>query len=55
MFSRTVINKMKELENKYQKDVIDSINHLCEVAFKGLRRTLPITKTKFNWDNVIII
>lgn len=39
-------------ENKYQEELNKSFTSLSEGAFKGLRRQLPVTRQKIEWDKV---
>lgn len=40
------------MENKYQEEINKGFNNLSEGAFKGLRRQLPITRQKIEWDKI---
>ena len=39
-------------ERKYQEELNRSFTSLSEGAFKGLRRQLPVTRQKIEWDKV---
>ncbi|KAG5984020.1 F-actin-capping protein subunit alpha [Claviceps digitariae] len=39
-------------EKKYQEELNKSFVNLSEGAFKGLRRQLPVTRQKIEWDKV---
>jgi len=39
-------------EKKYQEDLNRAFGHLSEGAFKSLRRQLPITRQKIEWDKI---
>lgn len=39
-------------EKKYQEEVNRGFSNLSEGAFKGLRRQLPITRQKIEWDKI---
>jgi hypothetical protein len=39
-------------EKKYQEELNKGFNSLSEGAFKGLRRQLPITRQKIEWDKI---
>lgn len=47
------MEKIRELEFEYQKALNESYAQLAETTFKGLRRTLPVTKTKIDWDKIL--
>ncbi len=40
------------IEKKYQEELNRAFGSLSEGAFKGLRRQLPITRQKIEWDKV---
>ena len=39
-------------ERKYQEDLNRGFTSLSEGAFKGLRRQLPVTRQKIEWEKV---
>ncbi|KAI0022780.1 F-actin-capping protein subunit alpha [Xylariomycetidae sp. FL0641] len=39
-------------EKKYQEELNRGFSSLSEGAFKGLRRQLPVTRQKIEWDKV---
>lgn len=45
---RTIARKEKE----YQESLNDAFGQLSEGAFKSLRRQLPITRQKIDWDKI---
>ena len=42
-------------EGSYQKSLNDAYAEMGEKMFKGLRRALPLTRQKLDWDKVRII
>jgi hypothetical protein len=40
------------IERKYQEELNRGFTNLSEGAFKGLRRQLPVTRQKIEWDKV---
>ncbi|KAJ9640494.1 F-actin-capping protein subunit alpha [Coniosporium tulheliwenetii] len=40
------------IERKYQEDLNKAFGSLSEGAFKGLRRQLPITRQKIEWEKI---
>lgn len=42
-------------ENEYQASLNESYVELSENTFKGLRRALPLTRHKLDWDKVFDI
>jgi len=47
-----IVKIILKLENKYQQSLRDNYVTMNDTIFKSLRRILPVTKTKFNWDNI---
>ena len=47
-----IVRQMANIERKYQEDLNKAFGSLSEGAFKGLRRQLPITRQKIEWDRV---
>lgn len=39
-------------EKKYQEELNKGFSNLSEGAFKGLRRQLPVTRQKIEWDKI---
>jgi hypothetical protein len=48
----TIIREIAAAEKKYQEELNKGFNNLSEGAFKGLRRQLPITRQKIEWDKI---
>ncbi|CAL3962587.1 unnamed protein product [Diplocarpon coronariae] len=48
----TIVREIANVEKKYQEEVNKGFNNLSEGAFKGLRRQLPITRQKIEWDKI---
>ncbi|UNI22587.1 F-actin-capping protein subunit alpha [Purpureocillium takamizusanense] len=47
-----IVKEISALEKKYQEELNKSFVNLSEGAFKGLRRHLPVTRQKVEWDKV---
>ncbi|KAK3692837.1 putative F-actin-capping protein [Podospora appendiculata] len=47
-----IIREISLGEKKYQEELNRSFTSLSEGAFKGLRRQLPVTRQKIEWDKV---
>jgi hypothetical protein len=48
----SIVREIAVAEKKYQEEVNKGFNNLSEGAFKGLRRQLPITRQKIEWDKI---
>ncbi|KAH7312403.1 2-oxoisovalerate dehydrogenase beta subunit [Stachybotrys elegans] len=47
-----IIKEISTTERKYQEELNKGFVSLSEGAFKGLRRQLPVTRQKIEWDRV---
>lgn len=47
-----IVKEVSAWEKKYQEEVNRAFVELGEGAFKGLRRPLPVTRQKIEWDKV---
>jgi capping protein alpha len=47
-----VVRQIASMEKKYQEELNLAFTALSEGAFKGLRRQLPITRQKIDWDKI---
>ena len=47
-----VIRRIATVEREHQQELSEAFNRLAEGAFKGLRRQLPITRQKVEWEKV---
>lgn len=47
-----IIRQIAQTEKKYQEDLNRAFNALNEGAFKGLRRQLPVTRQKVEWEKI---
>ncbi|TGO63601.1 hypothetical protein BOTNAR_0098g00030 [Botryotinia narcissicola] len=48
----SIVREIAGAEKKYQEEINKGFNNLSEGAFKGLRRQLPITRQKIEWDKI---
>jgi len=48
-----ILALIEEEERMYQSTLGDSYHEMGEKTFKGLRRALPITRQKIDWDKVL--
>lgn len=47
-----IAKEIASAEKKYQEELNKGFTSLSEGAFKGLRRQLPVTRQKIEWDKV---
>ena len=47
-----IVKAIASLEGKYQKDLNHGFAKLSEGEFKALRRQLPVTRQKVEWEKV---
>ncbi|EHA50729.1 F-actin-capping protein subunit alpha [Pyricularia oryzae 70-15] len=47
-----IVKEIGSSEKKYQEELNRGFTDLSEGAFKGLRRQLPVTRQKIEWDKV---
>jgi capping protein (actin filament) muscle Z-line, alpha len=49
---KDVVRQIAAAEKKYQEYLNRAFGQLSEGAFKGLRRQLPITRQKIEWEKI---
>ena len=47
-----IVRQISLTEKKYQEDLNRAFTNLNEGAFKGLRRQLPVTRQKVEWEKI---
>ncbi|KAF2097980.1 F-actin capping protein alpha subunit [Rhizodiscina lignyota] len=47
-----IVKTIRQTEQKYQEELNRAFVSMSEGAFKGLRRQLPVTRQKIEWDRV---
>lgn len=50
--SADLVRQIASAEKKYQEDLNRAFTQLNEGAFKGLRRQLPVTRQKVEWEKI---
>jgi capping protein alpha len=50
--SAEIVKSIAGIEKKYQEELNRAFGALSEGAFKSLRRQLPITRQKIDWDKI---
>jgi capping protein (actin filament) muscle Z-line, alpha len=47
-----LVKEIVKAENKYQEELNRAFTALAEGSFKGLRRQLPVTRQRVDWDKI---
>jgi hypothetical protein len=47
-----IVKSVAQIERRYQEELNRGFQGLSENAFKGLRRQLPVTRQKVEWDKI---
>jgi len=50
--AETIISRIAAAERSYQEELNKAFGQMAEGAFKSLRRQLPITRQKVEWEKV---
>lgn len=51
--AKALAKEMATLDKKYHQSLNDSYGDLAENTFKGLRRALPLTRNKLDWNKIL--
>ncbi|RKP39606.1 F-actin capping protein, alpha subunit [Dimargaris cristalligena] len=52
-YARQLVKQISTSEKQYQFALNDTYTQLSESIFKGLRRNLPVTRNKIDWDKIL--
>ncbi|ORX91851.1 F-actin capping protein, alpha subunit [Basidiobolus meristosporus CBS 931.73] len=53
LIANLAIKKITKAESEFQEGMNNGYNQLSDSTFKGLRRTLPVTRSKIDWDKMM--
>lgn len=48
----SIVRKVAAIEKQYQEEVNRTLVALSETSFKSLRRQLPVTRQKVEWEKI---
>lgn len=48
----SVVREIAKAENKYQEELNRGFGQLAEGSFRGLRRQLPVTRQRVEWEKI---
>ena len=52
---KAIVDLINKYENEYQEGLEEMYTEVSEKLLKGMRRILPVTRTKFDWTRPNLI